>query len=274
MFKIFVCVLVLAAAVSADYDFKDSEFNELLLDDFQLGLEDDEVLRFRRGAEVAAAASEQKECTREKNKKDKDCFCCNGSKADPAHVEVMKEVKKECIAQIRGASAPSYDPFDCEQMKLLKEQSVCTAECIAKRFNLVDEHGDMKRESVLVNLRAKIGDNNVWKSEAVEGFVDKCLAELKASKEKSAEAAAALKKESQPIEKESRDEKVGCNPCPLEFSHCIWREVVQGCPAESQIDSGKCKKIREGLAKGDKSFLNKHFLHHFSAHSEDKKSWE
>ncbi|XP_055856334.1 uncharacterized protein LOC129919474 [Episyrphus balteatus] len=262
MFKVFVCVFVLAvAAVSADYDFKDSEFNELLFDDFQSALDDEEALRFRRDTETADG---HKECMREKHNKDKNNFCCNG-KADEAHLEVMKEVRKECMAQVRGPNPTSYDPFDCEQVKAMKEQCVCTAECISKRFNLIDEHGELKRELVLVNLRAKLGDQTQWKPEAIEGLVDNCLGELNATKEMEA-------KKNESLEKESREEKVGCNPYPLQFYHCFWREAVQRCPAELQSDHGKCKKIREALAKGDKSI--KPFLHHFGPHGDDKKSWD
>lgn len=195
-------------------------------------------------------------------------MCCSRpNAADHEHMEnPYKEAKKQCQLEIRGDSGrfqckqnissiysqteipfsadDSFDPFDCEKMKQIKEQMVCITECVAKKFNLIDEKsGEMKRDELVKEILKKT-EKLQWSKEKVEPMVDACLAEIK--------------------EKKADTETKGCHHTPLDFHRCVWKfEYLEGCPAEQRVDSPKCNKIRERVGKGDTSFLNKHLLHHF-----------
>ncbi|XP_037931701.1 uncharacterized protein LOC119666494 [Teleopsis dalmanni] len=249
MFKAVVCVLYLFAVTISAYDFKDADFNEYLFDELQADYEEgfDTIVRLRRDTEVtetSTPAKESKECGKRDWKKDG--LCCTGDKFDMKHFEVFKEAKKQCYAEVRGNNSDdSFDPFDCQKMQQVKEQVVCVSECVAKKLNIVDETGALNRDVLLTHLKSKIGDSQ-WKKDVLESYVDKCAGE---AKEKTV--------------KNSSEEVNKCNSQPMTFHHCLWREFTNGCPVELRVDSPKCSKIRVRLAKGDTSFLNKHFLHHY-----------
>ncbi|XP_055855431.1 uncharacterized protein LOC129918744 [Episyrphus balteatus] len=251
MLKLIVCfsVLFVVSFVTADYDFNDSDFNELIFQDLTTEIED-KPLRVRRGADVESASDNPKDSHRKKAKEEKDAHCCSGEKGNPQEIEAAKEVKNKCIAEIRGESGTDdelgYDPLSCEGVQAMREKTICAAECIVKKLNLLDVNGEFKRDALLNHTRKLIGESK-WKTPVLEEYLDGCLSSLKNSTTTSTE-----------VEKE-KSEKQSCNTAPLELHHCMWKKFVEGCPVEQQIDSKKCRKVRERLTKGDTSYAEKTF---------------
>ncbi|XP_053953946.1 uncharacterized protein LOC128860442 [Anastrepha ludens] len=248
--KCLVSLLLLAALLGVNaYEFDDSTFNEYLFKELQ-SLQDDDIAddlpthRARRETEVEnSAEKEAKECAKHNWKKD--MHCCKGSNVNDEQLELFMNVKKECIAELKGEPADdAYDPFNCDKMQQVKEQMICVAECVGKKFHSIDENGQFKRDVILEQLRKQIGDVQ-WKKDAIEGYVDKCLAEVKEKHEQ--------------LEKAGKLSE-GCSRCPLAFSGCMWREFWNGCPAELHVDTPKCNKLRERVTKNDIQFFGKHLL--------------
>ncbi|XP_004522983.1 uncharacterized protein LOC101461967 [Ceratitis capitata] len=227
------------------YDFDDSAFNEYLFKELQSLYDDDDVSHVHT-QRTRREAIDSKECDKRSWKKD--MHCCKDSNANGEQLALFRSVKKECIAELKGEPADdAFNPFDCEKMKQVKEQMICISECIAKKLKSLDEEGELKRDVILEGLRAQIGDAQ-WKIDAVEGYVDTCLAVVKEKREQR--------------EKDGESTE-GCSRSPLTFHGCMWRQFWKGCPAELRVDSPKCNKLRERVTNGDVSFFGKHFLNKY-----------
>ncbi|XP_036325893.1 uncharacterized protein LOC118738948 [Rhagoletis pomonella] len=251
--KCFVSLLLLVVLLGVNaYDFDDSGYNEYLFKELQSLQDEDnasDLLPNRARRDTAAESSAEhhsKECPKHSWKKD--MHCCKGSNANDEQLEIFKSFRKECIAELKGEPADdAYDPFDCEKMQQVREKIICLSVCVAKKFDTIDENGKLKRDVILAEMRKQIGDVQ-WKKDAVEGYVDKCLAEAKERHEQR--------------EKEGRLSE-GCSRNPLTFQNCMWREFWNGCPAELQVDSPKCNKLRERTAAGNTRFFGKHLIYKY-----------
>ncbi|XP_055922733.1 uncharacterized protein LOC129953516 [Eupeodes corollae] len=239
-FSFFVITLV-----TANYDFHDPDFNEMLFQDITTEIKD-LTLRYRRSATDNTAC----ECQEDQPKEEKyDVHCCRGQKPKKSEgLKKAREAKKKCFAEIRGDSDPdadvgfSYDPLTCEGIQAMREKTVCAAECIVKKLDLLDDSGAFKRDALLNHTLSTLVGEGRWNAKMMETYVDGCLNELKTvGNEK------------------SKNVKPSCNPLPLEYHHCIWKKLVEGCPVESQMDTKKCQKIRERLTKGDTSHAQKFY---------------
>ncbi|XP_011189341.1 uncharacterized protein LOC105216511 [Zeugodacus cucurbitae] len=242
--KCFVGLLLLLVLLGVQaYDFDDSAFNEYLFKELQSHYEGEELYTHRTRRE----ATDAKECAKRSWKKDMQC-CKNGN-VNGDQWELFKSVKKQCIADLKGEPADqAYDPFDCEKMQQVKEQMICITECVAKRFKSLDENGDLQRDAILEGLRGQIGTVQ-WKLDAIEGYVDKCLAEVKEKREQR--------------QKTGQLKEGSCSRLPIAFHSCMWRQFWNGCPADLRVDSPKCNKMRERVADGDTRFFGKHFLNKY-----------
>nr|QKN21545.1 odorant-binding protein [Zeugodacus tau] len=237
--KCFVGLLLLLVLLGVHaYDFDDSAFNEYLFKELQSHYEGEELYTHRTRRE----ATEANECAKRSWKKDMQC-CKNGNVSGDQW-ELFKSVKKQCIADLKGEPADdAFDPFDCGQMQKVKKQLVCITECVAKRFKSLDENGELQRDAILEGLRGQIGTVQ-WKLDAIEGYVDKCLTEVK-------------------VNVGQKQKWEGCNPLPISFHSCMWRQFWNGCPADLRVDTPKCNKMRERVAIGDTRFFGKHFLNKY-----------
>lgn len=161
-----------------------------------------------------------------------DLNCCKGDEIDHKMWEYMKEIKSECMEEVLGEESiddMSYDPFDCEKMEKVKSDMICITECFARKANLLNDNGVMNKTVILNSLRS---DGPEWRTAIAGKIVDKCLTKTKNSI------------------------NIGeCNADPLKIFYCIWKQLVQSCPAKLQSKSMKCKKIRAHFATTDLDFF-------------------
>ncbi|XP_055390376.1 uncharacterized protein LOC129619247 [Condylostylus longicornis] len=232
MYKISI-LLISFISLCLSYDFKDSAFNEYLIDELK------DVNSFSApGFRFKRDASEEK-CSHHKGMQ-----CCKSEKNNPSDFEEIKKFKAECYKEIKGDEDLNIDPFDCESAQKLKQNLICMSECLAKKFNLLNENGELDRAKVIEHLKKKFAEES-WKLEKIEEVTDKCLTE---SNEKPS------------------TEKNDCNGQILKMFHCTWKEFIQHCPKDLQIDSMKCNKLREKISKNDENYLKLaqfHRLVHF-----------
>jgi len=235
-FTILIATLV---ALTAGYDFKDSDFNEYLLEDLK-ALNDQirDPIRVRRDTAVEAD-----KCSHH----DKDHHCCKTEHF--ASHESFREIKKECYKEVVGDKEEAFDIFNCDKLKEIKENVYCVSECVSKKFELLDDKSELKREALIEKLKKKFGDEK-WKVDITEATVDKCLAEIKK------------------LEAEDKEEHK-CKPHSLRMGHCMWKEFVKACPKEKQTDSPKCIKLREKIEKNDEPYLKKLHFHKYLHHHHD-----
>lgn len=131
-------------------------------------------------------------------------------------------------------------------MDKIKELIICESECVAKTLNMLDENGDISRDVIIASFNKQLSSDSKVQHEVLEGYVDKCLGKLKEM--------ANLKPENK------------CSRAPMELQHCLFGEMVVGCPAESQVNSPRCQKIRDRYTKGQTLAFGKHILHEFLHH--------
>ncbi|XP_055591674.1 uncharacterized protein LOC129743621 [Uranotaenia lowii] len=226
MLKLVVCLSVIGLVAS--YDFKDSFYNEHLMEDL---LDDRATLtlmdRFKR---AAADGSGEDKCKRQNKHK-----CCNDSNEE--NLDKIKELKKECYNEVKakdeaGTVQEPIDFFSCEKINKTKQDIVCTAECVGRKKNVIDEKGDLLAPAVLIPFVKENFAADAWQEPLIAGFVDTCLKEV-ADK------------------KATRKDEYRCNPASSHFGYCMWRQMTLACPKEMQESSKKCDKIREKLAKNE-----------------------
>ncbi|XP_067648199.1 uncharacterized protein [Eurosta solidaginis] len=249
--KCLVILLLFGALLVNAYDFDDSAFNEHIFNEWQSLTAENEadslIHRSRRDASSESNESHENQCQSYR----KDMHCCKGGNVKSDQMEIFKNAKKECITEIRGDVAGDFfDPFNCDVMKQVKEKVICVSECVAKKYKGVSDAGEFQKDHIVEHLKIQIGDAQ-WKLDAVEGYVDKCIAEVKKRKEER--------------EKEGKPNKTsqGCSLDPLTFQRCMWREYWTGCPVDQRVDTPKCKKLHERVAEGNIGFFGKHFLHKY-----------
>ncbi|XP_073840942.1 uncharacterized protein [Musca autumnalis] len=174
----------------------------------------------------------------------KDLTCCESSKHDPTYFAMIRETKKQCAMKMRtnNPDVENFDPFNCEYMAKIKDLIICESECVAKTLNLLDANGDIKRQAVIDSLKKQMSADSTMQPSVLEGYVDKCLDKIK-------------NMDLKPVGK--------CSSAPMELHHCMFGEMVSGCPAESQINTPRCQKIRERYSKGHTLAFGKHALHEF-----------
>ncbi|EDS42865.1 odorant-binding protein [Culex quinquefasciatus] len=229
MLKFVICLAFLGLV--AAYDFKDSFYNELLLEDL---LDSEDVLtsadRFRRSPAMADPADDKCKKQHHKHK------CCNDANTD--NLDKIRDLKKQCFSEqktkersARGMIDP-VDMFNCEKMNKTKQDLICAIECVGRKKSILDKDGNLLEATKLVPFVKENFAADPWQEPLVEGFVDTCLKEV-------AEKMAA------------KTEEFRCNPASSHFGYCMWRQTTMACPKEKQEQSKKCEKIREKLANNE-----------------------
>ncbi|XP_061391501.1 uncharacterized protein LOC133326904, partial [Musca vetustissima] len=140
------------------------------------------------------------------------------------------------------ADVENFDPFNCEYMSKIKDLIICESECVAKSLNLLDDNGEINRDAVIASFKQHMSEDSAKQQSVLEGYLDKCLAKIK-----------------------NMDTKVAgkCSSAPMELHHCMFGEMVSGCPAEAQVNTPRCQRIRERYSKGQTLAFGKHALHEF-----------
>ncbi|XP_037906406.1 uncharacterized protein LOC119648681 [Hermetia illucens] len=258
MAKILIAVGIasLCAAISTAYDFKDSAFNEVIFRDL-LDLTDDDdnsvLHREVRTADTAAIRVDplpSAEC--KEKRRDRGFYCCN-DKVDLNQLEIIRGVRKECLAELHGNDSDIYfkfDPFTCEKLEELKKDVTCIAECVGKKFGLLDDSGNIKPDIFLAYLKMKAKDSE-WKLQVTDEIAGKCIEDTRKEVEHHL------------AERGLTSGKI-CNPSSLKISQCLWREYVRACPKNLQTDSPKCCKLREKIEKGDAVTYKGFYLRHLN----------
>jgi len=242
MYKFVFLICFVCAAVVA-YDFKDSEYNEYLMQDLlDYNREKDDVFVLGRNRREIENKDEDKKC---KSRKHGMWKCCNDNN-NSSTFDKFKEMKKQCFQEIRGNKNEDQplDMFSCEKVNKTKEEFVCVTQCVGQKLNIVDQDGNLIEAALKVHVKNDISSSE-WQKEASDKISDLCIAEAKeAVKAKPTEAGK-------------------CSSASLKFSHCMWREMIKACPAALQSDSNKCVKLREKLDKGETiDFHQFHRFHH------------
>lgn len=240
----FVCLTVVA------YDFKDTEFNEYLMQDLlDYNQEADDIFlsaRIRRDT-TTENKDDDKKC---KSKKHGLWKCCNDDSNDSTF-DKFKEMKKQCFQEIRGPKGEeSIDMFSCEKVNKTKEDFVCVTQCVGQKLNIVDKDGNLIEAAVKEHVKNDISSSQ-WQKDVSDAVSTTCIAEAK-------EAV-----------KANPTEAGKCSCAAIKFSHCMWREMVKACPKEMQSDSNKCAKLREKLDKGEKIDFHQFHRYHHHHRSED-----
>lgn len=79
-----------------------------------------------------------------------------------------------------------------------------------------------------------------WERDASDDLVEKCAKEISISTSKPVGAFG-----------------YQCSSKTGEFVYCMWRELFLGCPADKQVNSKQCDKLRSVLGKSnDNKFRN------------------
>ncbi|XP_058985122.1 uncharacterized protein LOC101889248 [Musca domestica] len=265
MFKI-IAVLSLALLAVNAYDFSDTYFNQYLFQEYE-SLNSNLLSRHRRdvsevakdekkSADEMKPMEEMKQMDEMKPSKEcdgqfnhmmmmkKDLTCCESNKHDPSYFSMIRETKKQCAMKLRtnNPDVENFDPFNCEYMAKIKDLIICESECVAKTLDLLDENGEIKRDAVVASFKKSMSSDSEVQHNVLEDYVDKCLAKMKG-------------KDLKPAGK--------CSSAPMELHHCMFGEMVSGCPAESQVNTPRCQKIRERYSKSQTLAFGKHVLHEF-----------
>lgn len=139
-------------------------------------------------------------------------------------------------------------------MENIKELIYCESECVAKSLQHLNEQGDLNRNTIELSFKKQFPEAEESTLKTLNSYVDKCLNKIKDMD---------LKPEGK------------CNRTPMEMHHCMFGEMILGCPAESQVKNHRCDKIRESFGKGEKKSLGRHvlfqFLHHGKHHGQQDK---
>ncbi|XP_058129579.1 uncharacterized protein LOC131290038 [Anopheles ziemanni] len=219
------------------YDFKDSFYNELLLEDMLDGSEEATLMgRFRRSP---SGDSTDDKCKRRYK-------CCNDANGE--NMEKIHEIKKQCFTEVRNKNKAegTYEPvdmFSCERLNKTKMEVICAMECLGRKKEIVDDSGSLLEpklhEFVKVNFAA-----DEWQQPLIDGHIKTCVKE---AREKTAK---------------SPREAGQCNAEASNFGYCMWRQMALACPKEKQVANKRCDRIRERLANNEP-------LHYYKAELDD-----
>uniref|UniRef100_A0AAG5DPM1 Odorant-binding protein n=1 Tax=Anopheles atroparvus TaxID=41427 RepID=A0AAG5DPM1_ANOAO len=222
------------------YDFKDSFYNELLLEDLlddTTGSAVPPVDRFRRST---SDDSMDDKCKQRRYK------CCNDANGE--NMEKIHEVKKQCFTEVRSKNKAdgTYEPvdmFSCERLNRTKMEVICAMECVGRKKEIVDETGSLLEPKLTEFVKANFASDE-WQQPLIAGQIETCVKEAKEQAAK------------QPREAGQ------CNPDVSNFGYCMWRQMALACPKEKQVANKRCDRIRERLANNEP-------LHYYKAELDD-----
>ncbi|XP_062715553.1 uncharacterized protein LOC134291603 [Aedes albopictus] len=228
MFKLVVCLSVLGLV--ACYDFKDSFYNELVLEDI-LDSEDTPTLmdRFKR-----SNPEMDDKCKRHHRHK-----CCNDANGD--NMDKYRETKKQCFTEVRSKERSArgmmnpVDMFDCEKMNKTKQEYICAVECVGRKFDIIDKEGNLMSADKLVKFTKDNFAADPWQDAVVDELVASCLKEVAEKNEKM----------------KATGDHTTCNPSSSNFGYCMWRQMTLACPKDKQDTSKKCERMRERFANNE-----------------------
>ncbi|XP_062556149.1 uncharacterized protein LOC134220990 [Armigeres subalbatus] len=237
MFKLVLCLSALGLV--ACYDFKDSFYNELVLEDI-LDSEDTPTLmdRFKRSTPEA----NDDKCKRNHHRH----RCCNDANGE--NMDKFRDTKKQCFSEVRSKDRSArgmvnpVDMFDCEKMNKTKQEYICAVECVSRKFDVIDQEGNLLGADKLIQFTKDNFAADPWQESIIEGVVDTCLKEVAEKNEK-------LK---------ASGETTTCNPASSNFGYCMWRQMTLACPKDKQEQSKKCERMRERFANNELVSYHKH----------------
>uniref|UniRef100_A0A182QPU3 Uncharacterized protein n=1 Tax=Anopheles farauti TaxID=69004 RepID=A0A182QPU3_9DIPT len=229
-FVLFVSLIALVVA----YDFQDSFYNEVLLEDL---LDDSDaptmLSRFRR------STAEDDKCKRRYK-------CCNDSNNE--NLDKIHEIKKQCFMEVRNKNKAdgAYEPvdvFSCERLNKTKMEVICAMECVGRKKEVVNEDGTLIESKLMEFVKSNFASDD-WQQPLLEGHIETCVKEAKDKAAKNPREAGQ------------------CNSETSNFGYCMWRQLALACPKDKQVANRRCDRIREKLANNEP-------LHYYKAELED-----
>jgi hypothetical protein len=254
MIKVIVLVLGVIGVVSS-YDFSDTDFNKILLDDLiefdAFADEDSPVLsqtqaRSRRESPTPEIPppppKEQPPKCKPPGGGPKHNRCCNDGYE---HSTEMKELKRQCFSEVKKARKAKhhgmhedFDVFSCEKVERAKEKVLCAMECVSRKQGMVDDLGQPDEKKIKEVMRSYF-KADAWQHGEIDNIVDICMGEV------------ALKLTLAKQNSTTDNTVPKCSPAASIFTHCMWRQLNLKCPAELQDLSPNCQRIREKHIKKD-----------------------
>ncbi|XP_058833859.1 uncharacterized protein LOC131691462 [Topomyia yanbarensis] len=153
--------------------------------------------------------------------------CCNDGFEDSLNHEKVLAVRSECVVELGLTEMPE------EELVKNGETVACLIECVTKKHELADEHGDLLHEDLAKAVKDHFSVAE-WKAPLLDGIIAECFKFA----------------EEQHEEHPSEDGK--CNPEGFYFSYCLWKSFTLACPEEMQDDSERCESIRGKLKSNEK----------------------
>ncbi|XP_054283159.1 uncharacterized protein LOC129000229 [Macrosteles quadrilineatus] len=225
-----VVVLVLAVCSSViAYDFQDSNFNEILADQ----LEDLDLafsFRQRRGISSESSANPSDKLFKCKHHYGKSC-CGTGKWMKhfaPGIEDSVREAYGECYKDFQqrlNASEANAEVsfFSCESANQMKMKVICTAECIAKKADLINEDGVVNTDKAISHMD-KI-EYEDWQKPIVVDAITKCAPLVKTEKVSTPHTG-----------------DISCSLAMISFQHCVFVESEKNCPENQKKTDEKCKR--------------------------------
>uniref|UniRef100_A0A1Q3FRW7 Putative odorant-binding protein n=1 Tax=Culex tarsalis TaxID=7177 RepID=A0A1Q3FRW7_CULTA len=180
----------------------------------------------------ASPTSQNSTGLRQRFRRNASARCCNDGFEDSENHAKVTEVRHECAEEL-GLSEMSE-----EELLKDREHLICLIECITKKHDLADEHGNLHHEDLekAVHEHFSVAE---WKAPLLDGFIKECFDEA----------------EDEHSHHETEEGK--CNEEGFQFAYCLWRHFTLACPEELQDKSERCEGIRSKLASNEKvSFWN------------------
>uniref|UniRef100_A0A182Y732 Carboxylesterase type B domain-containing protein n=1 Tax=Anopheles stephensi TaxID=30069 RepID=A0A182Y732_ANOST len=216
MFKLAVFVGLIGFVVA--YDFQDSYYNELLLQDLLDDADEPSMMgRFRR----SPADAQDDKCKRRYK-------CCND--ANNENLDKIHEIKKQCFAEVRNKNKAdgAYEPvdfFSCDRLNKTKMDVICAMECVGRKKEVVNDDGTLIEGKLMEFVKSNFAADD-WQQPLLAGHIDTCVKEAKDKAAKSPREAGQ------------------CSSETSNFGYCMWRQMALACPKDKQVANKRCDRIR------------------------------
>nr|AYN07359.1 odorant-binding protein 18 [Yemma signatus] len=131
---------------------------------------------------------------------------------------------------LRTIGDPFVDMYSCEGIKQMKHHHICATECAMKKLGTIDADGKVNIEKSKEHYGKLITHDQI--KQITYAAIEKC-AEAKELE----------------IKDDTPDSK--CNPAAINFKHCMWREILLGCPDEQLIKNSFCESVLAHIKNKD-----------------------
>ncbi|XP_031617368.1 uncharacterized protein LOC116337154 [Contarinia nasturtii] len=144
--------------------------------------------------------------------------CCNvDNTKQKEYDEKLEQLMKDCIEDLGLAN---------QRKEKQHEAFICVIECVGKKLNVIDDKKQLNKD----NLRNFVL-NDMPLEDHQRSIADSTI-------EKCTEMA-----------KTTANDVNGCSDIILKVNACLESEFFKSCPADKQIKSDECAKLRETVNK-------------------------